>query len=433
MSIFERFKFWGPKRETVMDDFTKTKNLNKIGLLGVAVDKDTELYLSPHQLMFFSYMIVEMHPEIMSSYVQYTNFFVGKGLRSRNTEIDAKILAIKLKLNIELKKAVWNYLLTGNVYAQRFYNKDVRTTTLNAPEQMSFTIIRDSSRVYYNLDATTDDDYWLYNIHYTGAQAMKDGKVQFIWIKYALQQISNIVESKFCKKIAKREIIHLRSPYGRNEYYGHSILMSGYSYAKSLKEIIDNTFRIAKYQSLGKKIISVTDENGKPVSDAEIKDLEMDFWSEQKEVLFMNKKISVTNLTYQGEYQSMETELDYVRKSLMSGSIPTFLTAFADDFNNRSLGDDSLIGFFMNLESDREMMLSFFNDLLREAFNVEEIDLGLYLEDAKEYVAKDDSEITHEDNKEQPMMKTTVKMPAGGTKTTTQEPIPQKPTQQPVK
>lgn len=386
MSFTERIKnfFNFGKRETIDEEFAKTKELNKLGILGVPIDKETEMFLTPHTLMFLAYMIVELHPEIFSSYQQYVNFFIGKGLRSRNAEVDSK-LQKNHNINLEIKKFTWNYLVAGNAFTQKFYEVDVsKTVPTTKPKLKGFSVIRDSSRVFYNLDAKNDSEYWLYNMHYTGGQAVKNAQTQFQFIKYALQQVSNILEIKYVTKLHKWEISHLRSPYGRNDFYGHSTLMSGWGYGRALKEMIDNMFRIAKYQAIGKKIIRVGDEKS-PVNDKEMQELERKFESEEKQAVFMNKPIVVTPLSYQGEYQSMQSELEYIRKALMSGSIPTFLTAFAGDFSNRSLSDDSLIGFFMNLEGDRELILSYFNSLICELWDIKSGDAELYFDQARTF------------------------------------------------
>lgn len=430
MSFVNRVKGFFSKsnlRETIEKDFERTKDLNKLGILGVPVDKDTEMFLTPHNLMFLAYMIVELHPEIMSSYMQYVNFFVGKGLRSKDPKVDVRLVS-NHEINLELKKFVWNYLITGNAYVQKFYDVDASKTTLKASDKLTaFSVIRDSSRVYYNIDAKDDSEYWLYSMHYTGGQAVKNKQTHFQFIKYALQQVSNITEIKYVTKMHKNELIHLRSPFGRNDFYGHSSLMSGWGYARSLKEIIDNLFRISKYQAIGKKIIRVGDEK-QPVTNKEMIELQDKFYSEEKHVMFINKPITIESLSYQGEYNSMQPELEYIRKSLMSGSIPTFLTAFADDFNNRAISDDSLIGFFINLESDRELVIGFFNKLLCELWNIGNNDAMLYLDGAKSFESvhadKKDMDTNYNKEKTKDFSSKTIVKSAGNKVGEFNEPIP---------
>lgn len=388
MGFIERFKkIMKSRKETVQDEFAKTKSLNKIGVLSIAVDKDTELYLTPHTLMYIAYMIPELHPEIFSAYEQFTNFFMGKGVRSEVKEIDEKIQAIRGKLNFETRKAIWSYKISGNLYAQMFkensdenqkYTKAVPYTKNN--KYSAFTIIRDSSRIYYNMDAKDDNEFWLYSLHYTAGQAVQGMKPSFNTIKYAIQQVSNLLHLEYVLKLPKDEVIHYRSPYGRNDYYGHSVLMSSFSYSRSLKEIIDNVFRIAKYRAIGKKLIQLGDDNGAyKVSDKEMEDMEADFFSQEKDVMFINKPIKINDLTYSGQYDSMMSEIEYIRKAMMS-SIPTSVTAFAsEDFSNRSLSDNSMMGFFLGLEADRQTVLDFFSDILKKVWNIKG-DMKLYFE-----------------------------------------------------
>lgn len=388
------------KKETIRDEYRKDKDLNALGVLGIAVDKETEIFLTPQTLMFLAYMMLEIHPELASSYIQYTNFFIGKGLRSKNKLVDDKIKANKVKINNEFKKSVYNYLSVGNVYIQKFYDKTaeydrVAKTTIQSDNTKlkAFSVIRDSSRVYYNFDAQEDKEYWYYSVHYTAGAAIEDTPAYYTFVKYAIQQISNMLETKYITPLSKNEIVHLRTPYGRNEYYGYSTLMSGWCYGRALKEIIDNLFRIAKYQAIGKKMVFPAADEKKIVTDTEMQEIENKFYAEEKQMIFINKKIQMIPISYQGEYHTMKEEMEYLRRSLMSGSIPTFLTAFAgEDFNSRSLGDDSLIGFFMNLESDREMILSFWEELFAELWGLQKEDIQLYLENAKGYNPEDDVE-----------------------------------------
>jgi hypothetical protein len=91
--------------------------------------------------------------------------------------------------------------------------------------------------------------------------------------------------------------------------------------------------------------------------------------------------------------------MDYIRKAIMSGSIPTFLTAFASDFNNRSLSDDSLLGFFLDLESDRENFLDFWNETLSVLIYGDKVhDCGLYLNAPKAKMDKGGLNISNESN-----------------------------------
>lgn len=392
------------KEKTLQQEFGDTHNLNKVGVFSMNVDPDTGMVLTPNTLMHIAYMILEGHPEIFSSYIQYINFFMGKGIRSKVKDVDDKIMAIKLKLNLEVRKAVYSYNGCGNVYCQFIKNDivgDVNKPTFTGKQSRKFrgfSIIRDSSRVFYNMDATTDDNFWLYAIHYTAGQNLQGMTPTFNWIKYAIQQVSNIMRFEYTVKLHRDEIYHLRNPYGRNDYYGFSTLMASYGYSRSLKEIIDNIFRIAKYKAIGRKIVSLggTKTDEVMVTDPEMVEIERKFMSQQKDILFINKPLDIKDLTYEGQYNSMMDEVDYVRKSIM-GSIPTSLTAFAgEDFNNRSLSDNSMMGFFLGLENDRELILNYFNEILGEIWGLKG-DLGLYFEDTIVFSGEEDGLVKTEE------------------------------------
>jgi hypothetical protein len=393
------------KKETIINDFDKNHNVNKIGVFSMPSDPDSGLILTPHTLMLVAYMILESHPEIFSSYVQYVNFFMGRGLRSKIDKVDEKIREIKLNLNLEVRKAIYSYNGCGNVYTQMIpvenrldIGKPTMTGQSNKIKYKGFSVIRDSSRVFYNMDATTDEDFWLYSIHYTAGQNLQGMKPQFNWIKYAIQQVSNIMRFEYTVKLHKEELLHLRNPYGRNDYYGFSTLMASFGYARSLKEIIDNIFRIAKFKAIGRKIVSMggTKEDEVMVTDKEMEEIEDKFLAEQKDIMFINKPLNINTLNYEGEYNSMMEEVAYVRKSIM-GSIPTSLTAFAsEDFSNRSLSDNSMMGFFLGLENDRELILNYFNRILGRIWGFEG-DLGLYFEDAIVFAGEDDGLVKTEE------------------------------------
>lgn len=391
-------------KETIMKEFDKNHNVNKIGVFSIPADPDSGLVLTPHTLMHVAYLILEMHPEIFSSYCQYVNFFMGRGLRSKIDSVDRKIQEIKLALNLEVRKAIYSYNGCGNVFAQMIPSEnrtEIGKPTMTGKAQSKFkgfSIIRDSSRVFYNMDAREDADYWLYSIHYTAGQNLQGMNPQFNWIKYAIQQVSNIMRFEYTVKLHKEEVMHLRNPYGRNDYYGFSTLMASFGYARSLKEIIDNIFRIAKFKALGRKIVSMggVKEDEVLVTDKEMKEIEQKFLSEQKDIMFINKPLNINNLSYDGQYDSMMEEVGYVRKSIM-GSIPTSLTAFAsEDFSNRSLSDNSMMGFFLGLENDRELILNYFNNILGKVWDIDG-DLGLYFHDAIVFAGEDEGFVKTEE------------------------------------
>src|SRR6056297_1609376 len=113
-----KFKNMISKKETITKDFEDSHNLNKIGVFSIPSDPDSGLILTPHTLMLVAYMILEGHPEMFSSYIQYINFFMGRGLRSKIPEVDKKIQEIQLDLNLEVRKAIYSYNGCGNVYTQ---------------------------------------------------------------------------------------------------------------------------------------------------------------------------------------------------------------------------------------------------------------------------------------------------------------------------
>lgn len=373
MGLLDLFR---KKESTPAQVNAKTGDINSLGVKFMQVDKDTNEDLTPQMLMGLAYSIVENHPEINASYRDYTNFFIGKGLQSFDP-ITTKYLKEHPYLQSEVKKFVRNYLLTGNAYFQMFYEQ---TNTINEmqPYQKLKLVqtISDSSRIYYNLDSQTEEDYWLYSVHYTqnigytnfnviGSDRKYTLKTAFYWVKYALAQMWQGYY-EYCMPLHKKQLKHLKNEFSRNAYYGHSLLMSGYDYAKAMKEIQANAFRIAKYQALGTKIVSVGDPAIAPITNKEISDLENKFYYEGKQVLFTNKPVKVESITFEGEYNTLQELLEYNRKALTSGAAPSLFSPYADDFANRSIADDSMIGFFLNLESERNRVVLFLNEIMSE-------------------------------------------------------------------
>jgi len=385
------------KEKTVQEIEARTKDLNTIGIRSMQIDEDVEMELTPHNLMFFAYAILENFTEMRASYEDYTNFLVGRGVKSNNEEVQ-EYLDNNNYLQDEFSKSVWNYLVVGNTYVQKFYNDNLGLTD-NSRKKLRFVqTLNDSSRVYYNLDATSEEDYWLYVIHYTQGVKFLTMKVPntnttykfragFYWVKYALSQMWQ-GSYEYCMPLAKDELVHLKNEYTRNAYYGFSNLMASWNYSKAQKEIISNIFRIAKYRAIGKKLVSVGDGT-QPVTNKELERIESQFYSDEKQIMFVNKPIKIDSLTYEGEYNSMRDELDYIRKAMMSGSVPATLTSFSSDLANRSLSDNSMKAFFIKLEKDRNRLLRFWNDIISELmYGDKNHDLGLYL-DAPTNVGKE--------------------------------------------
>jgi hypothetical protein len=393
---------------TVHDIVQNTKSLNEFGVKTMPFDSEIDMLLTPQQLKFLSYAIVENHPEFYSSYRSYANFFVGKGVYSDNKEV-TEYLEKNRYLQKEVKKAAWNYLITGDAYVQLIYNqtKTIKDNeNYNKPEAVQ--TIDDSSRVFYNLDAKNNDDFWLYSLAYTqnyGFTGFRNAKTKskyqfkpgFYWIKYSLNQMFQGI-FEYCIPIPKSEILHLKNEYSRNAYYGYSSLMASWSYARALKSLIDNIYTIGKHRAVGKKIIFPKNP-GERVPVNMQKQLEYGLNSQNKDHIISNTPLEIQSLSNEGEFNVMSEPMDYIRKAIMSGSIPTFLTAFASDFNNRSLSDDSLLGFFLDLESDRENFLDFWNETLSVLIYGDKVhDCGLYLNAPKAKMDKGGLNISNESN-----------------------------------
>jgi len=129
---------------------------------------------------------------------------------------------------------------------------------------------------------------------------------------------------------------------------------------------LKNWALIAKYRSLGKKIIGFFNDNGESVDMPELDKIKERFDEmEEEDSLLVNRKFVSEDLTFNGSDNMMSAEMEHLRKDSGSALVPNFMTAFSQD-SAMATAAEAKIPFALELTAMQEELSAIFNSLITE-------------------------------------------------------------------
>jgi SPP1 gp7 family putative phage head morphogenesis protein len=327
-----------------------------------------DVSLTPHEEMDRCIAMFERRPMVNSGVKQFARFVLGKNPHfSSEDPKTEQFLNEWMKLRPTLKthmfEAVQMALVTGNCYFENVVGKDVTGKQFFD----GVTHVDDPSRVYRYLQARDASEYWVYKIpremqlfqHPISGEPMKP--LQFP-INYTVG--SRILrEMVYGIPVHRDKIKHMKFGWSRDGIYGRGFLASALDDNEVMSEIIKSMALIARYKSIGTKIISLFNDDGE-VRPEDIKQFREDLQGHKiEENIVLNKKHQVSSLSNAGEYDSMQREIDFLRKDIYTGIIPTYLTPWGGD-TKYSNAVELKIPFAMEISSVQDDFVQFFNELI---------------------------------------------------------------------
>jgi len=350
--------------------FTPQRMVTKLGAISFPANIFKDEKRTPHYEMEKSLEMFQTRPLINSGVKQFARFVLGEGVTIKSAdekthEFLNKWLDMRSNLQFEVFNMIVSGVCAGNVFCERTW-KQMANGEWCIDNLYN---INDVSRCYVNLDTNEDDDFWFYEVpievkrfpfgvagHRT-VETPKFFKVNYVYGSYLWAKMVWAIP------LHKSKIAHLKIGWSKDGIYGRSFLSSSIDDGEILTEILKNYAIIARYRALGKKIFSI----GTPEDPAGIDDidkLESDLTCiEDRNHIIINKELKAEPLSYTGENDPMDTQLDFLRKDMTSGIIPNFLTPWNDEVNRATAGEVK-IPFQLEIDSFKQHIVTFLNAII---------------------------------------------------------------------
>jgi len=334
-------------------------------------------FKTPHEMMRMAMYVYRNFPIVYSAITDRALLLTGGQLvvRGKNKEdveylqqiVDELIDPLRI---IQLARL---YLVTGNVPIEKIRDDDGFIVNFDPyPFPQHFYINDDYYSAIYErnekfmglkVEERRIEDKYLAEVDVVIGDVKYNGRVlKPSWYTVYYSPFSRAPTTViYAIPLRDKDYYYVTSPDKAWGYYGFSFLMTTYKYYQAIEKIIDNIIYISEKRAIGKKIISVKNPNNTPATAEDVKIL-AELLQQQDNIIF-NKEISITDLSYQGTWDSMINEMDYLRKMVIGGLIPNVLTPWANEVN-RSTAREVIRVFEKQLDVMKRELLGFFNRVL---------------------------------------------------------------------
>lgn len=339
--------------------FSKKRDASDVGLTNIRVTSNKETLRTPHHTMRQVLDMLEDRPSVSSGLSQVILFVLNEITFESSDPKTSKFMTEWFKQRQFLRKEMRNDLMlnygVGTSYLEPVYTEN--------GDLDAFFHVPDPSIIYKNLKCEDpDEDYWIMEVP---SEVRKiNGKTP------SYHEVSYVKGDSFQHKrvwgitYPKEKYIQRKYGLSRTSHYGWGELCSAVNNEEVLKEITKNWSLMAKYRSLGKKIISFSNQDGSSVTSEEIDDIREDFRRlGEEESLIINKEFEASDLNFVGNDNDMMQVSSELKKENAASLVPTYMTAFANDAN-RATASEAKVPFRLKLESLQDKHEKFYTDLI---------------------------------------------------------------------
>lgn len=358
---------------TFREMFAKGRAITKLGALSFPTSIWHDEQRTPHYEMQKSLELYETRPLVNSGIKQLSRFICGGEISVKSADPKTSEFLNKwVKMRKSFDNEVLNMTVTGLVTGNMFVENTWKETVNHSPIIDNLFNINDSSRVYLNLNTANDNEYWIYEVPIEvrtfplmgEMKSPKFFKVNYVYGSYLFTKMIWGVG------VSKDKISHKKIGWSRDGIYGRSFLASAIDDGEVLREILKNFSVIARYRAIGKKIFSV----GNPEDPATLEDVE-NLEAELKTVkdedhIIVNKPVKAEPLNFTGENDSMQTQVEFLRKDISSGLVPNYLTPWNAEVN-RSTAGETRIPFELEVNSFKSDLIMFLNHLTIDRLRIQ--------------------------------------------------------------
>lgn len=344
---------------------------NVMGAAGLGASRfrlslDKEKAMSPHIIMNEVFDMLERRPSVRSGLSDITRFLLSDiGFFSddaKSVEFMVEWMKQRPLLHTEIFNFSFTLMAGGTAYSQPSYKRQAKGGQIYD----NMRAVPNPGIIYRNMSAkTTDKDYWLMEVPievqefdgqrpiYKAVWYIKGSRFYHKWI--------------WCIRYPMKVYDPMVFGHSRNlPYYGWGLLSSSVDNEDIAIEILKNWALQAKYRALGKKIIGFYNTSDEAVSLQELEDIKKEFQSlEEEDSILVNKRFDQTDLSFTGQDDAMESQIEWLRKDSGSGLVPNYMTAFSQD-SSMATAAEAKIPFSLLLKSIQPLIVYYLNDVIIE-------------------------------------------------------------------
>jgi len=350
---------------TLREFWTPGRFITRLGAIKFPGSQFKDQTKTPHYEMDKAIDFYMNRPMINSGIKQLARFIVGSEINIKSADPKThKFLNDWVDMRNSLDNEIFHFcisaIVTGNAYFENAWKKMpngqfVLDNVYN---------INDVARVYINMDYRgNDDDFWLYEVPievrvfpFMGElKTPKFFRINYVYGSYLFQK------QIWAIPVHKSKIKHFKIGWSRDGLYGRGFLASCIDDTEILVEILKNYSIIARFRALGRKIVSIGAPDN-PASPDDIDKLEADLKGlEDKDNIIINKPFKTEPLSYTGENDPMDAQIEFLRKEISSGLVPNYLTPWNSEVN-RATADEVKIPFALEMDSFRADLIQYLNE-----------------------------------------------------------------------
>jgi len=341
-----------------------TRAASAIGTTKFRLSLDKENVKDPNYRIDKVLTMFEDRPYIKSQMNQLVLFIINELTAKGEDEEVVQFYNDWIKMRPVLKIEMENLALlgfgAGTAYLEPTYK---RAANGNVIVDNLFNVA-DPSMIYENVFKQSDDDYWLLRVPYD--VRLYDGKkAEFVPINYIR---GSYLQRNFIWAVKYPKDKYLRFKYGWNRcpWYGGGLLSAAVDDFDTEQMILKNWALMAKFRALGKKIIGFYSDDGESVDMPEIDRIRDELMQlEEEDNLIVNRKFVSEDLAFNGTDNTLNEQIEYLRKDIGGGLTPNYMTAFSQD-SSLATASEAKVPFSLQLKSMQENLVRFLNKIIVE-------------------------------------------------------------------
>lgn len=338
------------------------RTASDLGTSRFRISLDKENIKTPHFRMDRVLQMIEDRPNVANGLKQIIRFLLTditfKGDDKRSVHFLNEWIKQRTQIKDEIFSFAYIWAGCGTGYIEPTYRKTqdgkkILDNIFNVP---------DPSVIYLNLFAKDESEYWLLRVPFD-VRSFDGQNARYYPITYVR---GSYIYRDFIWAIPYPKSKYFQKTLGwsRDGFYGTGLLSSAIDNADIEMEILKNWALIAKFRAMGKKIIGLYNENNEPVDPTELEKIKDQFMGlEEEDSLVINRKFVAEDLAFTGQDNSMDAQIEYLRKDTGSSLVPNYMTAFSQD-SAMATASEAKIPFSLELKSLQHDLVNFFNKVI---------------------------------------------------------------------
>lgn len=330
-----------------IQDYARTTAFGNIEYLKGIYNK---AFRTPHNEFRECEKIYRWHPSIVAGVELFTDSILGDELSVETDDPEGKHFFenhVIPKLKPALRQAIETMLYGGNGY--------IEIARSPRGEPLKFNAIARHERVYIDYDGRYNPTKYVLQIPHANKENFPSHHVNYLAGRREIHGVD----------FEPNNIIHLKSGVSSIPIYGRSGLASAIDTGKILRELERDMAVIARYKSVGKKIITMKNPDGTTISDQEKKKAQEAIKNAQDfENITINKDAEIKDLEYGGEFHDMQPALDYLGRKLTRVLVPGFY--MHGDVTRYAIAKEQKASFDMRVGAKRDIIRSDVDSIFKE-------------------------------------------------------------------